>query len=154
MCARLAPVSADYPTKRSVLLLAEKILAPINSGTQQPASTQRLADFIEIQYFKHAAATLRPSTCKGYRDIFHDHLKQRLGDIKIRDFRTVTGQRLLAQVHAEDGLGHMSMAHIKSFLSGVFTFALREGVIDGVNPIDSVNLIWPLLIVSFGPTLW
>jgi hypothetical protein len=30
---RLAPVSPEYPNKRSVLLLAEKILAPVNTGT-------------------------------------------------------------------------------------------------------------------------
>lgn len=141
MCARLAPVSEDYPSKRSVLLLAEKILAPINAGTMQPASTQRLVDFIEHNYFKHAKTNLRPSTVKGYKDIFSDHVQSRLGDIQLRNFRTVTGQHLLAQIFAEDKIGHTSMSRVKSFLSGVFTFALREGVLDGVNPIRAVQIL-------------
>jgi integrase len=140
MCARLAPISEDFPNKRSVLLLAEKVLAPINSRQLQPESTQRLVDFIEKHYLPHADAALRPSTCKGYRDIFKDHLKTRLGDIRLRDFRTVHGQRLLTEIYAKDGIGHTSMSRIKSLLSGVLTFALREGLLDGVNVMRAVQI--------------
>jgi integrase len=37
-------------------------------------------------------------------------------------------------------VGHVTLLRIKSFLSGVFTFALREGVIDGVNPIRHASV--------------
>ena len=31
-------------------------------------------------------------------------------------------------------VGHITLLHIKNFLSGVFKFALREAVIDGAEP--------------------
>lgn len=137
---KLARGDETYPTKRSVLLLAEKYLAPINSGLIQPASSARVKDFIEHQYLPYVKRELRPSTHKGYNDIFEVHLKARLGNLMLRDFRTVTGQRLLKDIHSNNGIRHLTMSHIKSMLSGVFTFALREGVLDGVNPMRSVQI--------------
>ena len=123
---KLSAVNDDYPTKRSVLLLAEKILTPIKNQTVTPESSQRLTDFIDNHYFPYARKALRPSTVKGYeKDIYELHLRKRLGDIRLRDFRTVNGQRLIAQI---EGPGHKTLMRIKSFLSGVFTNALREGV--------------------------
>jgi len=123
---KLADVGDDYPTKRSVLLLAEKILTPINNQTVTPESSQRLTDFIDNHYFPYVRKALRgrPSTVKGYeKDIYELHLRKRLGDIRLRDFRTVNGQRLIAQI---EGPGHKTLMRIKSFLSGVFTYALRK----------------------------
>jgi len=134
---RLAPANRDYPNKRSVLLLAEKILAPINSGRLQPESATPVSEFIEKFYLPHAERTLRPSTLKDYREIFHKHLRDRLGNTRLRDFRTVHGQRIMASV---SGVGHTRLLRIKSFLSGVFTFALREGWLDGVNPMRPVSV--------------
>ena len=78
---KLAAVNDDYPTKRSVLLLAEKILTPINNQTVTPESSQRHTDFIDNHYFPCARKALRPSTVKGYeKDIYDLHLRKRLGD--------------------------------------------------------------------------
>lgn len=136
-CAKLTRISPEYPTKRSVLLLAEKILSPINSGQFSPEATQRLVDFIEKFYLPHAKKVLRPSTVKGYeKDIYELHLRERLGDVRLKDFRTVTGQRLVASI---PNLGHKTLMRIKSFLSGVFTYAKQEGVLDGENPMRGVK---------------
>jgi hypothetical protein len=64
---KLARVSEQYPNKRSVLLLAEKILQPLNSGQLQPESSQSVVSFIEKSYMPAMAQSLRPSTLKGYR---------------------------------------------------------------------------------------
>lgn len=139
-CKKLAPFNKNFQTKSSVASLAEKILSPINSGILQPESTETVLNFIELNYLPHADKALRPSTVKGYRDILRHHLKHRLGDVTLRDFRTVHGQRLLRQIHFEDKIGHTSLSRVKSFLSSVFTYALREGVLDGVNPIRAVQI--------------
>jgi integrase len=137
-CERLAAVSDDYPNKRSVTLLADKILAPINAGHLQPESAMTVVDFIEKFYLPHAKLELRPSTYKNYsKDIFEAHLKELLGDTRLRDFRTVHAQRLLRQI---PGVGHRTLLHIKSFLSGVFKFAKREGLLDGVNPVTDTSV--------------
>jgi integrase len=133
---KLAEVSDVYPTKRSVLLLAEKILAPLNAGTQVAESTMPALDFIDNVYLPHVKNELRPSTYKDYNDIVRVNLRNRLGDIRLRDFRTVHGQRLLREV---TGVGHTSMLRIKSLLSGVFKHAKREGFLDGENPMRDVS---------------
>lgn len=134
---KLAPVGNEYPTKRSVLLLAEKILAPINAGQVQPESSLSVKDFIEVHYFSHVEKELRPATLKNYKDLYRYHLKDRLNGIRLRDFRTVHGQRIMREI---DGVGHTTKLRIKSLLSGVFKHALREGFLDGVNPIQNVSV--------------
>jgi Phage integrase, N-terminal SAM-like domain len=133
---KLADVSDIYPSKRSVLLLAEKILAPLNMGTQVAESTMPVLDFIDNVYLPHVKKELRPSTYKDYNDIVRVHLRKRLGDVRLRDFRTVHGQRLLRDI---TGVGHTSLLRIKSFLSGVFKHAKREGFLEGENPMRDVS---------------
>jgi integrase len=133
----LAPVSDEYPTKSSVQTLADQITGPLNSGTLVPESSQRLIDFIDKHYLPEAKKILRPSTHKGYKDIVEIHLRKRLGDVRVRDFRTVHGQRLMAQI---PNVGHKTLLRIRATLSAVFTFALRTGVIDGNNPMHAVSV--------------
>ena len=138
---RLAPISPEFPTKRSVLTLAEDVLGPINRATQTPDSSMLVTDFIELRYLPHVQKNLRPSTYKDYkRDIFEKHLVQRLGKLRLRDFRTVNGQRLLASIHeANPNIGHKTLLRVKSFLSGAFKHAKREGILDGLNPMVDVS---------------
>jgi integrase len=123
-------------TKRSILLLAEKILAPLNAGTQVAESSMSVQDFIDNVYLPHVKKELRPSTYKDYGDIVRVHLRGRLGDIRLRDFRTVHAQRLLREI---TGVGHVSLLRIKSLLSGVFKHARREGFLDSENPIRDAS---------------
>lgn len=136
----LAPKGDEYPTKSSVRLLADKELQPVNLKQVQPESSLLLADFIEQNYFPMMEGELKPSTFKGYKkDIYLPHLKQPLieSKLRVRDFRTVHGQKLLRSI---DGVSHTTLLHIKSFLSGVFKFAKREGVLDGINPMQDVSV--------------
>jgi hypothetical protein len=93
VCIRLAPHNEEFPDKRSVELLAEKILAPHNARQVQPESSQMVAEFIELRYLPFVKSKLRPSTYKDYQDVFRVHVKDRLGDVRLRDFRTVHAQR-------------------------------------------------------------
>lgn len=130
----------EYPTKASVRLLADKHLAKINSKETTIGSSQTVADFIQLVYFPLAEKRLRASTVKGYRDIFSVHVKARLGVLRLRDFRTIHGQRMLAEIASLGTVGHKSLLRIKSFLSGVFTFAARQGILDGANPMHAVSV--------------
>jgi hypothetical protein len=64
---RLAKIGPDYPNRRSVLLLAEKYLAPINAGTAVPESSMKLSAFIEDILLPWAEKNLRASTVKHYK---------------------------------------------------------------------------------------
>jgi hypothetical protein len=92
-----------YRTKRSVRPLADDFLRPINSGKLNVRSTMPVAQFIETVYLPEIeeqvrARVKRASTLKDYKDIFRLHVKGRLGQISLRDFRTVTGEELLKTI--------------------------------------------------------
>jgi len=137
---KLAVVSKEFPTKTSVKPLADKILTPLNLNATQPESSLLVTQFIEKWYFPVIEVELRPSTVLNYRvSIYEKHLKDRLGKMKLRDARPVHFQRMLREV-ASATIGPLTLLHIKNFLSGVFKFAKREGILDGMNPLTDVTV--------------
>ncbi len=70
---------------------------------------------------------MRPSTLKGYRDIWKGYLRERLGKVTLRDFRTVDGERLLADIAGGKKLSRNSLRLIKSFLSWSFQTGETSG---------------------------
>jgi integrase len=139
---RLAPVSPEYPSKRSVLLLAEKILAPVNTGLQQPESSMSVVAFIENVYLPYVEKERAPATYKNYKkDLFEKHLKKLLGDVRLRDFRTIHGQRILREIQPpKKSSGRTTRVRAKAFLSSVFKLAKREGFLDGENPMRDTSV--------------
>jgi len=100
-----------------------------------------VADFVENIFLpQYADKQLRASTRKGYRDVWRDHVKNRLGKLTLRQFRTVHGEQMLAAIARDTGLGRNSLKRIKSFLSGVFKQAKRLGILDNINPIQDVSI--------------
>jgi len=82
----------------------------------------------------------RASTYKGYREIWENHLSKRVGEIRLREFRTVHASRMLRAIAAECDLTKTTLQHIKSVLSAVFTFAKNEGAYDGSNPVHGAMI--------------
>ena len=136
----------EYRTKKSVRPFAAEILAPINRGLVTVQSTMRIVDFVEKEHLPKIEEHRRASTLKGYKDVWRLHLKGRIGAKTLREFRTVDGERILADIARLDldprtkkPLSKNSLARMKSFLSGVFKQAKRLGILDGVNPIMDVS---------------
>jgi hypothetical protein len=107
------------------------------------ATTQTVSNFIEHFYFPHVAtaATLAPSTVFGYKHIFSKHLRDRLASVRLCDFRTATGQRLLGQIAEESGLSNGSLKHIKWFLVAALNYAKQIDAlqVDG-NPMEHTQV--------------
>jgi integrase len=134
-CEKLAEVSDRYRSKTDVRpMLADK-LRPINEGRARPESTLSVSAFVENCYLPFVRDNYKPSTSIGYQKIWKKHLEPRLREIALRDFRTVDAANLLADAHQKCGLGRTMLKHIKAFLSGVFTYAKNQGVLDGMNPV-------------------
>ena len=121
-------------------LIADAFLLPINSGSYSTLSTMPIERFVDTVYLPYAKAELRPSTYKGYLDIWENHLRSRCGRTWLRDFRTCNGQRLLADIARHHDLTRTSLFHIKNTLSAIFKHAKREGAFDGVNPMQDVGV--------------
>ena len=68
------------------------------------------------------------------------HLKAR-SSIALRDFRTVEGENMLLAIARTENLNRTSLGHLKSFLSGAFRYARRQGILNtGENPMRDVVL--------------
>jgi len=126
----------EYPTKTEVRPLAETFLASLSQ--QRAESGQSVADFLENVYLPHCRETLRPSTCKGYWDCFKV-LRDQLDGATLHNFKTPEADALLRAVAAKKQRAHSTHRNLKSFLSGAFRFAKRQGVVND-NPIRDVAI--------------
>jgi integrase len=142
VCKKLdVSYGGEFKTKKSVAPFVQKILAPLNAGTLNPQSTMTVAAFVDTVYIpQHIEKTLRPASRKQARDTWRNHLKPRVDSLTLRTFRTVHGEKILAQIAEQAKLGRSSLRHCKAFLSGCFKQAKRLGILDGVNPMQDVSI--------------
>jgi integrase len=142
VCKKLSvPYGDEYRSKANVRQFAQEFLAPVNKGTLNPHSTMLVSEFVEKVYLpEYVTKQLRAATLKQYRDVWQNHLKNRVSKLTLREFRTVHGEQLLAKIAAQTGLGRSSLKHIKAFLSGVFKQAKRLGILDGINPMQDTSI--------------
>jgi integrase len=133
-CHKLAENRGKYRSKKAVRTLADEFLAPYNSGTMTVEGNMSVADFFEQKYVPYIIDRNSPSTVDGYRKTWKRYLATRMG-IPIRDFRTSDCERLLTGLVAKHDLSSTTLKHVKHLLSGVFRYAIRTGVLNGINPI-------------------
>lgn len=132
-------------TKTKARELADEHIRGLRKKSPTPLGTQDVVSFVEGTYFPNVEKTLEPSTVNGYKQMWRAYLKARLFKVSLRDFRTVHGEQLMQEIAEEEKteekqpLSHLTLTHIKSFLSGVFKHAKRQGYIDGVNPMMDVS---------------
>ena len=140
-CEKIAEYCDLYRSKADVRpLLAEK-LRPLNEKKLSPKSTLSLAQYAKDFFLPHAERECKPSTAVGYKGLWSTYLAgQRDTQIRLRDFRCVDATNLLADIHRKDGLGRTTLKHIKSLLSGIFTYAKQQGVMDGMNPVRDAGI--------------
>jgi integrase len=136
----IAPICYEYRTKRSVMPLVTELLFTVNENRARPHGTLKLEQFVDKHYLPNVESQKRPSTYRGYRNLWKRYLKLRCGDVRLSDFQTPDGERLLAEVAKHHDLSRNSLRHIKNLMSGVFKHAKRMGAINGVNPMQDVSI--------------
>ena len=128
-----------YPRESDIMPLKVEFMHRLNAGKFTPESSMNLKEFVENIYLPYTDE-LRASTKKGYREIWNNHISDRAGQIRLREFRTVDASRMLKAIADEHDLSKTTLQHIKSVLSAVFTHAKNEGAFDGVNPVQDARI--------------
>jgi integrase len=113
---------------------AAKHMASINGSVIAPERIVTIADFVENVYLPWVKENKRPSTYKGYRENWEDHLKARCSRSLLKSTRTFHVQQWLADIYATNQLSRGSLSHIKSFVSGAFKHAKRLDYFERENP--------------------
>src|ERR1700747_548428 len=60
--------------------------------------------------------------------------------LRLRDARTIDIQRLLDQIAREDGLNKTTLKHVKHLLSGIYRFAMQQGLFERANPVTAAAI--------------
>jgi integrase len=142
VCRKVVPYDDRFRTKTAVAPLVADVLKSANSGGCVPESVLTVAQFIEDHYLPYTDREKRASTSKGYRDVWRFHVAAKLDKVRLCDFQPVHGERLMQAIARDSGyhLSRTTLKHIKSFLSGVFTYARRQGALSSANPMQGVSI--------------
>ena len=127
----------DYPKKSDIQPVFDAFRVAYNQALGFEDKTPHLLTYIEKVYFP--GLRLAKSTIDGYHDCLK-HARDRLGDLTLGSTRPKDVRSLLELIVEEDDVSKTTTAHIKHFLSGVFTFARNKGDFDGANPVQGVKL--------------
>src|SRR5229473_7267786 len=136
---KLADYNDQYRTLRNVRPLAEEILEAVNEG-RQVNGPMTLQQYAETVYFPNIKKKLKPSTYKGYFNLYTKQIQPRIGGLRLLTCATHDIQRVLWTISEEEELSHQSFLNINSVLSAIFTHARRNGTLQGSNPTDDVEV--------------
>jgi integrase len=136
---KLADYNDQYRTKRSVRPLADEVLDPLNQGLQVNGP-MTLQHYAETVYFPNIKTKKKPSTYKGYFNLYTKHIQPRISGLRLSTCTTADMQRVLYRIDEQEELSHQSFLNINSVLSAIFTHARRSGTLHGPNPTDGVEI--------------
>ncbi len=112
---------------------AERHMATVNGGAIPADRIVTIGDFVERVYLPWIEQHKRPSTAKGYRDIWEDHLKPYCQRVWLKDTRTYHVQGWLDEI-GKRSLSRNTLKHIKSVVSAIFTLAKQQDYFHAENP--------------------
>src|SRR5208337_2662206 len=130
--------SKDFDNISDVERSRASFMQTVNRDRLTTNSRITLTAFVEGAYLPWTKEERRASTSKGHHEIWINHIRKHVGDIHLREFRTVDASRMLRAIARESDLTKTTLQHIKSVLSTIFTYAKNERAFDGANPVDGV----------------
>ncbi|MDP9159834.1 MAG: hypothetical protein M3O09_06340, partial [Acidobacteriota bacterium] len=129
---------------------AERHMATVNGGTIPAERIATIGDFVEGVYMPWTERHQRPSTLKGYREVWRQHLKPLCESAWLKQTRTYQVQCWLNEIGKNGSkrrdsevrvpLSKNSLKRIQSVLSGLFSLAKQLGYYDGVNPVQDTRV--------------
>jgi integrase len=125
---KLADKSDLYRSRVDVQPLMENLMRAVNATAEIVSPQQPLQDYIENRYLPWVETNKSAATANGYKQIWHRYLKPTLGKIPLTSVQTVQVTSALTK-HAKDGINAHTLSHIKWFLSGVYVFAISNGIV-------------------------
>ena len=137
---KLARVDAEHKTKRSVEELAA-LLRPVNRAVPAQYVGVKATDFGEEVYFPHIEALRKPSTVRGYKQMWKRYLKPRCAKWVMHDVETRAVQAVLDSIRNEEKLAPQTIAHVRHLLGGMYRFAIAQGHLPRgtTNPVTLVE---------------
>jgi len=124
---KLADKSDTIRTRADVEHLIEKELAKANGQGAHPAKWS-VEDFVEHKYLPWVTDNKAAVTAYSYKRLWQGRWKDHIGKSALDGLQTAEITRILT-AYAKEGYSGRTLSHIKWFLSGVFDFAIAQGVV-------------------------
>ena len=135
-------------TCKAVKALRDKALTKLDTAPAITKEDQRIVDYWEKRYLKYCEETitvgpragqqrLKPSTLRGYKQVYRQHLKEHFGKCTLQKYQPAMGVRLLDSLTAKQGW-HV-LKYIKAVGSAIFKRAVKDQIIS-VNPWSAVEM--------------
>ncbi len=116
---------------KAVRLLADRFMLGINQNHDAEGVDLTIAAFWETRFLPFCEAIVvggRPrrkfSTMRGYKQIWHQHLKPHFGDKTLQQYRASLGSAFLDGLTATQGRN--TLRHISALASSIFSRAVAE----------------------------
>ena len=133
--ARRLGRSCDFTNRFDVRRCRTELMLVVNRDWLSAYSRTTIAAFVDGDFLPWAREERRASTSHGYQAIWRTYLRDRVGNIGLREFRTVDANRTLAAIARDRDLSRNTLRRIKSVLSTIFIYAKNVGAFDGANPV-------------------
>jgi integrase len=112
--------------------LAQRHMAAVNESITPETLSPKIKDFFEEQYMPWVQKAKKHSTQMSYRQIWDQFLEKHFQETRLDEYETLTATTFLTRL--AEKYNRNTIAHVRSSMSGIFTFAGRRGLIK-VNPI-------------------
>jgi integrase len=116
---------------------AARHMRTVTGASIPPERVVTVGDFVERIYLPWVDEFKRPSTAKGYKDIWNDHLRAWASSAWLKDVKTFHAQGWLNSI-GESALSRNTLKHVKSVVSAIFKLAKQLGYFEGENPARDV----------------
>ena len=143
---RLCAVDKEHysTTAKPVKLLFAEFMRKVNASTVTEQNMP-VSQFWEVVYLPYCEEIVKmtgkprkkPSTVRGYKQIWNQHLSQHFADLRLQEYDAQRGDLLLQSLTATQG--KVTLKHIKACASALFKHAKRLQRIKS-NPWDDVQL--------------
>jgi integrase len=134
---------------KAIRLLRQKHMMGVTSSPNNPlAKDMRVVEYWEQRFIPYCEEIVsvgpragqprkKPSTMKGYRQVWRQFLLAHLGNCTLQKYQPRMGKQLLRSLTATQGF-HV-LKHIKSLGSAIFQLALDDEIVT-MNPWYNVNM--------------
>lgn len=133
---------ADFPKEADIRETFQGFMARVNDEYVRVRSADPpLTSFVEKVYFQSEHfLSLTRTTREEYKRMWDRYLAGILEGETLGSVRPVTVVQLLEAIVKKNDINKYTIAHVKSLLSGIYTFSRNHGHFDGANPVSGVKL--------------
>jgi len=147
---KLCTQKGEHRTKKSVEGVWDSVMQEVRAaqGERNPEQDMPVSVFWETRFVPYCEEIMktgpragqsrkRPSTMRGYQQIWRQHLKAHFGVISLQEYEPRVGRQFLRSLTAKQG--KTTLKHIKAVACSIFKLAVDDEKIK-VNPWHDVGM--------------